>query len=298
LDPPPPDSPAWTALFRATRFDPCAERALLLAALGIDYYLLVQESDDSYALLVEEGVAGRAAAELALYERENQGWPPPPESLPTEAPSRLHSLVGYAGLLVAVFYLGRTRTFGLDWWQAGRGDADLITTGQWWRALTALTLHADEAHLLSNLLFCTFFAFLLCRQLGAGATWFAVLLAGATGNLLSASLHPAGHRFIGASTAVFSAVGLLSALQFRRRPSRWRQWAPLVIGALLLGFLGTAGERTDVLAHLTGLAAGLLLGLGWRRLPTPLPSCIQTLLGTATLSSILLAWAWALAAGG
>jgi len=286
------DAPLWVPLCHADHFDPCAERALVLEALGIDYLLL--EEGGAFTLLVEEGVAGRAAAELALYERENQGWPPPPESLPAEAPGRLHSLVGYAGLLVAFFYLERTRTFGLDWWQAGRGDADLITTGQWWRALTALTLHADEAHLLSNLLFGAFFAFLLCRQLGAGAAWFAVLLAGAAGNLLNASLHPAGHRFIGASTAVFGAVGLLSALQFRRRPSRWRQWAPLVIGALLLGFLGTAGERTDVLAHLTGLAAGLLLGLIWRHLPAPLPPPVQTTLGAGALFSLALAWIWAL----
>jgi membrane associated rhomboid family serine protease len=288
-----PAQPAWAEICRAPRFDPCAERALVLAALGIDY-LLVQEGDDSYALLVEEGLAPRALAELAQYDRENQGWPPPPEPLPAEAPGKPHSLVGYAGLLSAVFYLERTRTFGLDWWRAGRGHAGLILAGQWWRALTALTLHADEAHLLSNLLFGAFFAFLLCRQLGAGAAWFAVLLAGTTGNLLNAQLHPADHRFVGASTAVFGAIGILSALQFRSRSSRWRQWASLVIGAVLLGFLGTAGQRTDVPAHVAGMGTGLLIGLVWRWLPSPLPPRVQTLLGALTLLSLALAWVWAL----
>ncbi|MBI2505642.1 MAG: rhomboid family intramembrane serine protease [Candidatus Latescibacteria bacterium] len=293
MDLPALETPAWTPLFRAPRFDPCAERALVLAALGIDYILL--REGESYTLLVEASAARRAADELGAYDRENLGWPPPEEILPAEVPGKLHSLVGYAGILCSAFYLERTRTYALDWWQAGRGDAGLILQGQWWRALTALTLHADEAHLLSNLLFGAFFAFLLCRQLGAGAAWFAILLAGTAGNLLNAELHPSDHRFIGASTAVFGAIGILSALQWKPRPSRWRQWAPLVIGALLLGFLGTAGKHTDVLAHITGMAAGLLSGLVWRWLPTPLPPSVQTALGAATLLSLVLTWAWALA---
>lgn len=293
MDPPQPAPLTWAEIYRAPQFGPCAERALVLAALGIDYILL--QEDEAYALLVEENAAPRAAAELEHYDRENQGWPPPPEILPAEVPGKLHSLVGYAGILCSVFYLERTHTFSLDWWQAGRGQAGLILQGQWWRPLTALTLHADEAHLLGNLLFGAFFAFLLCRQLGAGAAWFAILLAGATGNLVNAQLHPADHRFIGASTAVFGAIGMLSALQWKPRPTRWRQWAPLIIGAVLLGFLGTAGEHTDVLAHVTGMGTGLVIGLVWRWLPTPLPPSIQTALGAATLLSLALAWVWALA---
>ena len=283
----------WISLFRAAQFGPCAERALVLAALGIDYILL--QEDGAYVLLVEAGVAQRAAGELSQFEGENVGWPPPEEILPPEVPGSLHSLVGYAGILCSIFYLQRTRIFSLDWWQAGRGDAGLIAVGQWWRALTALTLHADEAHLLGNLLFGTFFAFLLCRQLGAGAAWFAILLAGVTGNLVNAQLHPADHHFIGASTAVFGAIGMLSALQWKPRPSRWRQWAPLIIGAVLLGFLGTAGQRTDVLAHIAGMGTGLLIGLVWRWFPAPLPPSVQTILGATTLGALGLAWLWALA---
>lgn len=289
------ESSPWIALYRAAQFGPCAERALVLAALGIDY-LLLQEGDD-FTLLVEAGVAQRAAGELSQFEGENVGWPPPEEILPAEVPGKLHSLVGYAGMLCSVFYLQRTRTFALDWWLAGRGDAGLMLGGQWWRALTALTLHADEAHLLGNLLFGAFFAFLLCRQLGAGAAWFAILLAGTTGNLLNACVHPADHHFIGASTAVFGAIGVLSALQWKPRPSRWRQWAPLIIGAILLGFLGTAGEHTDVLAHIAGMGTGLLIGLLWRWLPSPLSPPIQTTLGALTLLSLTLAWTWALLSG-
>ncbi len=284
--------PAWAEVYRGPLFSPCAERALVLAALDIDYILLSEQ--ESYALLVRAGVAERADGELRHYERENLGWPPPPEILPAEVPGKLHSLVGYGGLLWAVFYLERTQTFALDWWQAGRGHAELILAGQWWRILTALTLHADEAHLLSNLLFGAFSAVLLCRQLGAGAAWFAILLAGAAGNLLNARLQPTDHFFVGASTAVFGAIGMLSALQWKPRPSRWRQWAPLVIGALLLGFLGTGGARTDVLAHVAGMGAGLGLGLFWRWLPAPLPPAAQCTLGAAALLSLVLAWAQAL----
>ena len=46
-----------------------------------------------------------------------------------------------------------------------------------------------------------------------------------------------------------------------RLPQSWVQrWGPLVAGVILLGWLGTAGKHTDVMAHLLGFGIGLLLG--------------------------------------
>ena len=56
----------------------------------------------------------------------------------------------------------------------------------------------------------------------------------------------------------------MSAYTWRERlrlPQSWVQrWGPLVAGVSLLGWLGTAGKETDIMAHLLGFGIGVLLG--------------------------------------
>jgi rhomboid protease GluP len=88
-------------------------------------------------------------------------------------------------------------------------------------------------------------------------------------------VHDPSHAAIGASTAVFAALGILSGHAWSARPVRWRggirRWAPIGAGLMLLAFLGFGGERTDVGAHVLGFAigaaSGFLLGRAGRRLP-------------------------------
>ncbi len=102
------------------------------------------------------------------------------------------------------------------------------------------------------------------QLLGQGLAWLAILLAGALGNALAALLRAPDHTAIGASTAVFAALGIVSAYTRQRR---WlerhlglRRLAPLGAGVLLLAYLGFGGERTDVGAHVMGFAVGLAVG--------------------------------------
>jgi rhomboid protease GluP len=57
-------------------------------------------------------------------------------------------------------------TFSQDWWSAGAAQAGLIADGEWWRAVTALGLHADLSHLASNLAFGSLLGLLLAQILG------------------------------------------------------------------------------------------------------------------------------------
>ena len=71
------------------------------------------------------------------------------------------------------------------------------------------------------------------------------------------------HSTIGASTAVFGALGLLvgHALVWRRAARRGRPaWLPIGAALALLAMLGTEGERVDLWAHGFGLATGVALG--------------------------------------
>lgn len=68
----------------------------------------------------------------------------------------------------------------LAWEQAGLADAGLIRTGQWWRCVTALFLHADVGHLMSNVVALGVLKTpLVGRRLGAGLAWILFVIRGA-----------------------------------------------------------------------------------------------------------------------
>jgi membrane associated rhomboid family serine protease len=90
--------------------------------------------------------------------------------------------------------------------------------------------------------------------------WLLILIGGTVGNLMNVLVQRPWHTAIGASTAVFAALGLLAAYLWTGkqliRDSWARRWAPVVGAVVMLAWLGTGGERTDIVAHLTGFLAG------------------------------------------
>jgi len=154
--------------------------------------------------------------------------------------------------------------YGVDWLSAGVLDGIAVRDGEWWRVFTALTLHGDIGHLIANLFFGAVFGGCVGRYLGSGVAWAIILLAAGAGNALDLALLPSSHRAIGASTAVFTALGVVAALLWRAesgRASTWaRRYAPLIGAAVLLAYIGTGDAGTDAVAHLTGFIAGLFAG--------------------------------------
>ena len=118
-------------------------------------------------------------------------------------------------------------------------------------------------HLLSNLAIGGTFIILLCRELGSGMAWSLLLASGTIGNLINAWVQSPDHRSVGASTAVFGAVGILAAVKLvRYRHHLQRRWfIPVAAGLALLAILGTEGKQTDLGAHLFGFGTGVLFGM-------------------------------------
>jgi membrane associated rhomboid family serine protease len=154
----------------------------------------------------------------------------------------------------------------------------------------------------SNLAFGTVFLLLLSQVLGPGMTALTVVAAGAAGNALDALVRPASQTFIGASTAIFAAVGLLAAARLNRRGGRMfstlRDWAPIAGGIMLLAFLGFGDGQTDILAHVFGFVSGVGLGflLAWFNRSWPENSRSQLWSVWATAGIVALAWLWAIQA--
>src|SRR5262249_36491518 len=94
--------------------------------------------------------------------------------------------------------------------RVGSAIAERIVAGEWWRAVTALTLHANAAHLLGNVSVGLVVTTAVCRLVGPGLGSALVLATGVAGNLLAAVVRRTASSSVGASTALFGAVGILS----------------------------------------------------------------------------------------
>ena len=270
----------------------------MLGAVGIASAIVLR--GDRLTLEVAEADAARALSQLTQYETENRAPEPEPPA-PTLHRNAWVGCVGYTAWLVGVAYLISNGLVRLDAFHTGELDAARVQGGQWWRAWTALTLHLSGPHLVANLGAGIWFGYLAGRQLGAGVAWLLIVAGGGIANLLEGLLAPPWHQSAGASTAVFTALGLMSAYTWRERlrlPQRWVQrWGPLVAGVSLLGWLGTAGKETDIMAHLLGFGIGVLLG-ATAALPVVgrrLHDVRQWPAGLAALAIMAAAWSLALA---
>jgi len=240
------------------------EHALVLQSMQISYE--IRHDHIGGYLLIDQRDGRRALEAIRLYENENRDWPPRKvrERLPYP-----RSLVAPLILLslIAFFFVTGPVADGSTWFVRGRAISDRILGDQPWRAVTALTLHADALHVAGNALSGSLFLSAVNRRLGNGRGTLTVLVAGALGNVANAiHYYPGIHRSIGASTAVFAAVGVLAATQLvlnhrKKAKPTWMDWlGPLAGGLTLLGMMG-ANPETDVTAHLYGFLAGLVIGI-------------------------------------
>ncbi|HTT39181.1 MAG TPA: rhomboid family intramembrane serine protease [Burkholderiales bacterium] len=291
---------ALVEVYRSYRRADCDERALVLAAIGVASELV--SLSDGFALLVPEDSVTTAVTELKDYSEESFSRQPEPGPISPHPDAWLGS-AGYAVVLAIVTHCAASGLLGFDWFSSGELVPGLLRNGEFWRVVTALTLHADFSHLISNLSFGMLFGYFAGQLLGPGIAWASIVAAGALGDFVDALLMPPTHSAIGASTAVFATLGLVAAYSWRRRSGRgasWPyRWAPLLAAVALLALMGAGGEHTDVLAHLTGFFAGTALGVVYGSLSFPRsgPPLVQLLAAASTLAVIVGAWAVALIRG-
>ena len=156
-----------------------------------------------------------------------------------------------------------------------KGEA--VFSGQWWRIVTAIFVHIDLYHLLSNLCFLLLFGSIaesVFQRAGYFALWFLTGIAGSMAQLIA--LSPQYYGF-GASGVAFGLVGALWAAYCLERvpsPTIRRRW----IIVILLAFFIILGLLPDWLqghsfnaAHLGGLLAGMIFGLVIPVRTTPAP---------------------------
>lgn len=270
--------------------------ALVLAARGVPAFSAFVAG--GYELYVPPAHVARAQLELEAADTEERAARRAlhhAKRTPQRFATR-HSAPGavlVAALLLAFFALTGPRSHGSVWFAAGASDAERVLHGQWFRAITALTLHADGAHVVSNVGIGVLVIGAVMRSEGVGVGAALVLASGTLGNLINAWAHQALHSSVGFSTAVFGAIGLLGGLsytQLRARAGSARPaWTALAWSLALLALLGSS-ERSDLFAHLFGGLSGIGLGLmvgasRWR------PAALgQWIFGLAAAGAVAGAW--------
>ena len=284
---------------RYRRLPDARERGLVVAALGLPY--AIKREAREWVLQVEEQSLEVVRQELAAFEIEESERPPTRKMLP---PGKIPAFPLFLGGWVLGTSFVVQQLAGRRWLEQGSADGHAILHGEWWRTITALTLHADGTHVTANLATGLLFAAFVFPRLGAGLTWLAILLSGALGNVLNAwTYRSESHDSIGASTACFGALGILVGAELFARWSQphqrntWQLILPIGAGLGLLAYLGVGeeGKNIDYMAHGWGFVVGLVEGVAAMalHLRERLPSWAQSVAGLATL--LLLAVCWTLA---
>ena len=233
--------------------------SLVLASQAIEHRI---DRDDAtgWVLTVTEPDLERALDQIRQYRLENRHWR---WRQPVFQPGLIFDWRGFIWVLLNIFFY---------WWSetrarlrlTGRMDGVALMHGEWWRSFTATWLHADVAHLATNLVFGFLFVGLVMGRYGPGMGLLAACLAGVGGNLTTWLVYGETHRGLGASGVVMGALGLLvvqsAPILKRRKANTFRLFASgLFVGILLFVLLGVNPE-SDVVAHLGGFIMGLLLG--------------------------------------
>jgi rhomboid protease GluP len=288
-----------TPLFAGLSAEVAQTYDLVLRSAGIPCQLYPYHG--SWAITVLPPHHRKALKTIALYLKENPSVPP------TEHNDGAPGVITWSALFVApvlaVIHWAIHPGYEQQVFIAGLGaDAGKIVSGELYRCVTALLLHSDWAHVVSNMAGMMLFGTVAASACGWGVGWLMILLSGALGNLLTALWYRQDHVAIGASTAVFGALGICVAMnlwRYARHSERsWRMWLPLAGGLALLGFLG-GSPHTDLMAHLSGFGCGMMIGAGYgacRR--RPWKAHIQILAATAAMGMIVLSWLWGMYAGG
>ena len=286
---------AWLVLREARERRDLRTLELVLSARGIESRVAYDAG--VWRLLVTADDLLDANRELVAYDRENV--PAPPVAMPTVIDNGYVGVAGYLAAIWLVMFCDASAAFGWDWRGIGRLQAGAVASGEFWRLVTALTLHADIGHIAANSLFGGLFGVLVGRYFGSGLGWLCIVLGGILGNALNVIVRHEDFSSIGASTATFAAVGLTAAFAWRsgyfRRLTWQRGFAPVFAAIAFFAYTGIGDERTDVVAHVAGLIAGFGLGLGVAKTRLQLAGeRAQRFFAATAVAIVVLAW---LAAG-
>lgn len=273
------------------------DAGLAVLASGHPYWVKVVEG--RFLLVVIGENAKSLKREIDVTASKNRFWPPRQLDLSAPSLSKWPSVVFVANLMV-IFWFQNSNPEIVSY---GVNSSQGLMDGEWWRVVTAVTMHADIGHLAGNLLGLSIFAYLACRYMGNGLAWMLIIVSAGLANFTNACLR-SGDTFtsLGASTAVFGALGLLAgypvgAFIRTKVEIQTRDWlVPFFGGCIAFAWMGGGEFPTDVAGHFWAFGFGGVLAVlvSWIGLNRKLKSWHQGFLLFAVAMTIGASWAFAL----
>ena len=244
----------------ARNSDEAMDFGLVLASQGIVHEIEHDIETDAWMLRVEEADFARSADNIRKFVEENKGfkWR---QTIPSTGMVFHRGAVIWC--LVLVWLHGFVSGPGYRLKEIGQMDSELFAAGEWWRLFTAVTLHADWSHMISNFTTGLVLLGLAMARYGAGVGLLAAFVAGAAGNWFGTMVYDKPYHSLGASGMVLGALGLLaleSLSYIVKGPKPVRRIFGVMAGACMLFLLFGANPESDMAAHLGGFIAGIVLG--------------------------------------
>ena len=184
-----------------------------------------------------------------------------PLRLPTVAPRVTFAILGLTSF-VYLLQLASQFALGFDLpVDLGAKSNELIRSGEIWRLITPILLHASILHIGFNMYALFSFGAGLERRFGYSRFLLLYLLAGFSGNVLSFLF--SNGLSVGASTAIFGLIGAEGVFLYQNR-RLFAQQGRAALGnvvsvALFNLFLGfSSGGLIDNWGHIGGLFGGLI----------------------------------------
>ena len=230
--------------------------SLVLASQDIHPIIAPPGESRAWALLVEPGQYERAITAIQQYRLENRGW-----AWRRNCRAR-HSKSTRARCSGACSWLLPHWVVTFVWPEleiAGRMDNVRVHAGEWWRLGTALMLHADLAHLISNATFGVVFLGFAMARFGPGITLLTTYVAGIFGNIVGLSFYAHPYVGVGASGMMMVRLGCsaFTLWDWRQNPKAARFVLSGVFAGFLLFVMFGVSPRSDILAHFGGFVADL-----------------------------------------
>ena len=141
----------------------------------------------------------------------------------------------------------------------------VLAEQEYWRLITAVAVHADVRHFLSNIILFTFFAYLLYGYFGF---WMYPVSTAALGALItycSLLTYPGNIQLVGASGVVYLMAGFwltMYVLIERTRPLKKRLLHAIGIGLIVL-IPTSLSPNVSYRSHAIGCALGVLAAVGY-----------------------------------
>ncbi len=232
---------------------------LILSSSGIAHY--TNRVHGSWELWVDASKFEYASDTIEKYLLENRGNH---QAAKNHEPVYHKNFSGiWAGIILLIFHVAITKGWNSRMViQEYGSSAHHILHGELYRCVTSLMIHSDALHIISNMAGIALFGSAVCSIMGLGVGWFMILTAGIAGNLLNAVFYESSHLSIGASTAIFGAIGIITGCQSIKKMlagQRIKALLPFGGGVALLGILGSS-PHSDLMAHLFGFLSGTVFG--------------------------------------